>query len=381
MLDRLPALALTDRVAESVAAGNVVIPVGGVPVLPMPAHVVEAAARAAGQVFARRTRGALDLREAIAAGLTQAHGLVVDPESELLITHGAQHGMSVALRALLEPGDEVVVPSPTYFFDGMIRMAGANPHYVCSTLDDGWSLDLEGVAAAITDRTAAIVLCNPNNPTGNVPTAEEVQRVVALAELHGLHVLADESYERYVHDGLDYNPLQAAHGGRDRLVTVTSLSKNYAFSSWRVGYVHSSPVTINRIHAALEWDAINIGDVPQAAATAVLNGPRDWLDAEFASMQTRRDALHGSLAAADVPCVLPGAGVFAFADLSALGRCGVELEDTLLAAGVIALSGSGFHGPGTHVRLLYGASLPNVQALGDRVADLVIAASATGGVQ
>ena len=373
MFDRLPALAFTERVALSVLSGSDVIPVRGVPVVPMPPHVVEAATEAAGQLFARRTRGAVDLRQAISESLTREHDVAVDAETELLITHGAQHGMSIALRALLSAGDEVVVPSPTYFFDGMIRMAGAIPRYVCSTAQMGWSLDLDQIAAAVTERTTAIVLCNPNNPTGNVPTAEELRAVLSLADKHGLIVFADESYERYVHDGPGYTPIQALGGDRDRLATVTSLSKNYAFSSWRIGYVHSSPATIDKIHAALEWDVINVGDVPQAAATAVLTGPQQWWDREFATMKARRDVLHGALAAAEIPAVLPQAGIFLFADLSATGRRGEELEDFLLGAGVVALSGGGFFGPDTHVRLLYGASPSEVRALGDRVAETMSA--------
>ncbi|MCZ4551474.1 pyridoxal phosphate-dependent aminotransferase [Gordonia rubripertincta] len=373
MLNRLPALSFSERVAR-VAREGALIPVCGVPVVPMPIHVVEAASMAAGQVFARRTRGALDLRRAIGGALETAHGLSVEAETELLITHGAQHGMSVALRALLEAGDEVVVPAPTYFFDGVIRMAGATPRYVCSTAAAGWTIDLEQVRAAITGRTKAIVLCNPNNPTGDVPTAEVLKGIASLADEYGLIVFSDESYERYVHDGPGYTPLQAVSGDRDLLVTVTSLSKNYAFSSWRIGYVQSSPAVIARIHAALEWDVINVGDVPQAAATAVLTGPQEWLDVEFATMKARRDLLHSRLRDAEIPVVLPQAGIFMFADLAATGRRGVELENFLLDAGIIALSGGGFFGPDTHVRLLYGASMSDVAALGTRTAQTVASA-------
>lgn len=373
MLNRLPALGFTERVAR-VAREGALIPVCGVPVVPMPVHVVEAASMAAGQVFARRTRGALDLRRAISGALEAAHGLSVEAETELLITHGAQHGMSVALRALLDAGDEVVVPAPTYFFDGVIRMAGAIPRYASSTAAAGWTIDLEQVRAAITGRTKAIVLCNPNNPTGDVPTAEVLEGISSLADKYGLIVFSDESYERYVHDGPGYTPLQAVSGDRDRLVTVTSLSKNYAFSSWRIGYVHSSPTVISKIHAALEWDVINVGDVPQAAATAVLTGPQEWLDVEFATMKARRDRLYSTLRDAEIPAVLPQAGIFMFADLAATGRRGVELEDFLLGAGIIALSGGGFFGPDTHVRLLYGASMSDVEALGTRTAQTVASA-------
>ncbi|CAM5328726.1 hypothetical protein SANTM175S_08101 [Streptomyces antimycoticus] len=136
--ERLPALELADRAQAAPSDRAAMVPFRGVPMIPMPEHVVEAARTAASEVFPRRSRGSAELRRAIASRLEAVHGLAVDPESELLITHGAQHGMSVALRALLSPGDEVVVPAPSYFFDGMIRLAGARPVYVPSDESRGW---------------------------------------------------------------------------------------------------------------------------------------------------------------------------------------------------------------------------------------------------
>ena len=367
MIDRLPALTLADRTQQRAHDGPTMVPVQGVPVVPMPDHVVAAAVRAARHPGPRISRGEPALRRAIAAKLADGFGLAVDADADLLITHGAQHGMSIAMRALLEPGAEVVVPAPTYFFDGMIRLAGAIPRYVATTAANRWQIDVDAIAAAVSAHTRAIVLCNPNNPTGNVPTRECLAEIVALAERFGLLVFADESYERYVHDGPGYVPLMTSNTLSDRLVTVTSLSKNYAFTNWRVGYIHSNPRLIDRINAALEWDAINVGDIPQAAAVAALTGPQDWLEREFATMRQRRDALIAELSTHDVPAVTPDAGVFVFADLSATGRGGGDLEDLLLEIGVPALSGVGFRGPADHARLLYGAALPDVVELGRRV--------------
>jgi aminotransferase len=275
--------------------------------------------------------------------------------------------MSLALRALIKPGDEVLVPAPTYFFDGLIRLAGSTPRYVHTTANDGWRIDVDAIAAAISSRTRAILLCNPNNPTGDVPTEECLRDIVTLADSHGLLVFSDESYERYVHDGPGYVPLMSFSGISDRLVTVTSLSKNYAFTNWRVGYVHSNKRLIDKIHTALECDVINVGDVQQAAALAALTGPSDWLDGEFATMKQRRDVLMAYLAEAGIPAVRPAAGIFVFADLSATGRCGTDLEELLLDAGIAALSGQAFKGPADHVRLLYGAKRPDVEKLGRRI--------------
>ncbi|WP_226366690.1 pyridoxal phosphate-dependent aminotransferase [Pseudonocardia sp. ICBG162] len=358
MLDRLPALALAERGASR--PDPVVL--GGVPVLPMPEHVVEAVRAVAGTPFPRLSRGSPSLRAALAARIGAD-----DPDRELLVTHGAQHGMSVVLRALLRPGDEVLVPTPTYFFDGMVRMAGAHPVHVPARAGDGWAADPAALAAAITPATRALLLCNPNNPTGHTPTRDRLAELVDLAARHGLVVLSDESYERYVHDGPGYVPLQSLRDRHPDLVTVTSLSKNYAFTHWRVGYVHAPAPLLDRVHTAFEWDAINVGDIPQAAAEAAVTGPQDWLDTVFGLFRGKRDLLVETLRTADVPVVPPTAGIFAFADLSRIGA-GRELEDALLARGIVALAGDAFGGPADHARLLYGGPDAGIVELGRRLA-------------
>ncbi|RZL83018.1 MAG: pyridoxal phosphate-dependent aminotransferase [Rhodococcus sp. (in: high G+C Gram-positive bacteria)] len=370
MNERLPALAFTEHAQRWAAAGHHLVPVRGVPMVPMPPHVVAAASEAAARVFPRESRGSLPLREAIASTLSVHHGMAVDPDRELLITHGAQHGMSVALRALVAPGAEVVIPAPTYFFDGMVRMAGLTPRYVSTDAAAGWALDVDAVEKAITARTRAVIICNPNNPTGAVPTRRELSDLLDLAAKHGLYVFSDESYERYVHEGPGYVPQRSVRPTSDHLVTVTSLSKNYAFTGWRIGYIHAATRTLDAIHRAFEWDAINVGDVPQAAAHAAITGPQDWLDVEFATMRERRDILQSGIEAAGFTAVRPAAGIFTFVDFTAAGVRGDDLEDALLQAGVSGLVGSGFQGPATHARLLYGAAAEDVRQLGARLGEL-----------
>lgn len=361
-LDRLPALALGDRAVERRARGMRMLDVRGVPTLDMPPHVVAAAVAAMHAPRPRLSSGWPELREAIADHLRHAQRVEADPAREILITHGAQQGMSIALRALLDPGDEVIVPAPTYFFDGMIRLAKAVPVYVQTRESEGWHIDPVVVREAIGPRTRAIVLCNPNNPTGTVPTAEELGTLVALAREHGLLILSDESYEAYVHDGA-YTPLQAFRGEFDGLVTVTSFSKDWAFTNWRVGYIVASASLLAGIRAAFEWDSINVGDAPQAAALAALRGSRDWLDADFSTMRDRRDLLVATLATAGVDVVRPDAGIFLLARVDPSGALwGRDLENALLDEGLAALAGDVFAGPATHVRLLYGGDTATIRA-------------------
>ena len=130
MYERLPTLELWERTAARREAGQDIVPMQGVPMLPMPEHVVKAVSESAGEVFPRAPRGLMVLKAAIAEHLNARFGLTPEPDTELLVTHGAQHGMSIALRALLAPSDEVLIPAPTYFFDALVRMAGAQPRYV-----------------------------------------------------------------------------------------------------------------------------------------------------------------------------------------------------------------------------------------------------------
>jgi aspartate/methionine/tyrosine aminotransferase len=365
-MDRLPALALTERARE-----RSVVPMPGVPALPMPEHVLEAVRETAARVLPRQSRGWPELRGVVADHLRQEFGLDVDPEHELLVTHGAQHGMSVVLRALLSPGDEIIVPAPTYFFDGMVRMAGARPVYVPSRPELGWATDLDAVRVAVTPATRAILLCNPNNPTGHTPAREELSEILTLAAERGLLVLSDESYARYVHSGPGYTPQQSLRDVWPELVTVTSLSKNYAFTQWRIGYVHAPRPLLDRVHRAFEWDAINVGDVPQAAACAVITGPQAWLDVVYSTFRHRRDLLTDAVEAAGLPVVRPGSGIFLFPDFSALGVCGRNLEDALLRHGVPGIAGDAFHGPAGHARLLYGGAEADLAEIGNRLAALV----------
>jgi aspartate/methionine/tyrosine aminotransferase len=364
MLERLPALELAERAEALRCGGADIVPIRGVPMLRMPEHVTDAVARAAAEVFPRQSRGSTDLKAAISQHLHGDFGLNVDPDTDLLITHGAQHGMSVVLRALLNRGDEVLIPAPSYFFDGTVRLAGAVPRYVLAEESENWSLPLDQLQASITPRSKAIILCNPNNPTGSVPARQELLAVLGLAARHGLYVISDESYERYVHGGPGYVPQMSLTDAYSRLITVTSLSKNYAFTSWRIGYVHAPSEILKLIHRALEWDAINVGDIPQIAATAAISGPQEWLDAEFSTLRKRRDLLLDHVAAAGFYAAIPMAGVFAFVNLEKLGVHGPELEDMLLSAGITALGGDRFYGPGTHARLLYGGTEENLGKLG-----------------
>jgi aspartate/methionine/tyrosine aminotransferase len=355
-LPRRGALATRDRAASNARDGVRLLPLVGAPILPMPGHVRLAVAHAMDEPDPRDSRGLFALRVAIAAELERDHDLHVDPERRLLITHGAMQGLSLVMRTVLAAGDEVIVPTPTFFFDGPIRDAGATPVYVPSHERDGWAIDLAGLEAAVTHRSRAILLCNPNNPTGYLPDAATLTAVVELAERHGLLVISDDSWQHFTYDGARYQPVEALADRWPHLITVTSLSKYYALSSWRVGYVLAQPPVIDALARRFEWEAAWCNVVSQRAAEATLTGPRDWLQASLSTYQAKRDRVCDGIAQSGLAeTERPAAGAFLLVDCSRLGDTPEAIEGALLREGIAAVRGADMHGPATHARLVFGS--------------------------
>ncbi len=362
------AMSTNDRAARAARDGVRVLPLIGAPILPMPEHVRQAVAQAMDQPDPRDTRGLPELRAAIAAELEREHGLHIDPERRLLITHGAMQGLSLVMRTVLAPGDEVIVPTPTFFFDGAIREAGAKPAYVPSRESDGWALDLAGLEAAVTPRSRAVLLCNPNNPTGYLPDAATIAAVVDFAARHGLLVISDDSWQHFTFDGRRYHPVEALADRWPHIVTVTSLSKYYALASWRVGYVLAPPPIIDALERRFQWEAVCCGVVSQRAAVATLTGPRDWLDQALSTYQAKRDLVCDGIAAIGLPePVRPGAGAFVLVDCSRLGDTPADIDRLLLRHGIATVRGGDMRGPDTHVRLTFGS---DEQLLGELIRGL-----------
>src|SRR5688572_4665125 len=196
------------------------------------------------------------------------------------------HALGLCFRALLQPGDEVVVPAPCFFFEGPIRAAGGVPVYVPGSADDGWAWDAEGIECAVGPRTRALLLCNPGNPTGAVPSANQVASAAGLAERQGLVVVTDEAYEAALWDA----ELASAFPLAARTLLVRSLGKSLSLPHLRVGLVAGPRELLDGVALALEWDVLRVGLAPQVAATAVLDGPRAWLDNVHAGLAADRSA-------------------------------------------------------------------------------------------
>ena len=298
--DEMPSIA-----AERALAGTDVLPLRGTIAAPLPPHVREAVREATVDEHAVTppSRGHLELREAIARSLPAP----ADPERGILVTNGAMHALSLTFRALLEPGDEVIVPTPCYFFGGLIERAGG-------TFVPVPSWDPAAIEGAVTTRTRALVVTNPNNPDGRLPSRQEIDELLIVASRQQLTVITDEAYERCIHEGE-----LASAWGAENVILIRSLGKSLAMPAWRLGFVAGEPSLIDACLRELEWDVIRVGHAAQRAATAALEGPQDWLDEVAAAYRADRDAAHAVIADdAILSAPLPAATPFLFVDLGGL---------------------------------------------------------------
>ena len=270
--------------AERALAGREVLPLRGTLAAPLPPHVRDAVAAALDEhAVTPPSRGHVALREAIARSLPAP----ADPERGILVTNGAMQALSLTFRALLEPGDEVIVPTPCYFFAGLIERAGGV--FVPVRREEGW--DPEAIERAVTPRSRALVLTNPNNPDGHLPSRAEIDELLAVASRHNLTVITDEAYERCIHEGE-----LASAWGAPNVILIRSLGKSLAMPAWRIGFVAGEPSLIDACLRELEWDVIRVSHVAQRAATAALDGPQDWLDEVAERYRRDRDAAHAAIA-------------------------------------------------------------------------------------
>lgn len=228
------------------------------------------------------------LRQRLARLLSEDKNIQADPETEICVTVGGMEALLCTVLTLVDEGEEVILPSPTYAsYIEQILLAGGRP--VFAPLNSRWGLDIEALQQAITAKTRAIILCTPGNPTGNALSNDEMRAICELARQHGLYLICDETYDYLVYDGIRrISPLSLPEY-RERVVLISSLSKKYALTGWRVGWVtapHALMAQIMKVHDAT---AICAPTPSQHAALAALEVGSQWLDETRAALIRRRD--------------------------------------------------------------------------------------------
>jgi len=287
----------------------------GEPDFDTPAHIVDAAARAmkAGRTRYPDNRGEMVLREAVAAKLSRDNGVSYDPGSEILVTTGATLGIYATLLAILNDGDEVLLPDPIYdAYQSPILLAGGRIVSVPATIENGrFVLTAEAVEAATTDRSRVLLLNTPWNPVGTVFRESEVRRIADVVLRRDLVLISDEIYEAITYDGCRHVSAAALSKElRDRTVLINSLSKTYAMTGWRVGYCAAPATVIQSMFLALQQSSRGPATFVQDAAAAALAGPQECVQTMRDEYARRRQQVLTSLAGIPRVRVLPPEGGF-----------------------------------------------------------------------
>jgi aspartate aminotransferase len=340
----------------------------GEPDFDTPPRVVEAATQAVrdGATHYTSNAGIEPLRRAIAADLDAPY----DPNTELLVTAGAMEALALAVLTVVDPGDEVVVPTPAWpNYHTQATMAGGTFVGVPLPADSGFDLDPDPVVDAIGDETALVVLTTPSNPTGRVYDADAVREVAATAAAHDAFVVADEVYKDLTYD----KPFASPAAVCDRpgnVLTVGSCSKTYAMTGWRVGWL-AAPERV--VDAAVKFHESTVACAPavsQHAALAALEGKDGTVEEMHAAFADRRDFVVNRVAElSGVSCARPEGAFYAFLDLSAVGLDGDTMARRLLHDyGVVTAPGGGF-GPEVddHLRISFANDRERLAAGFDRI--------------
>lgn len=304
----------------------------GDPDLSTPAHIVEAAKTALDQGYTGYSPwvGYPDLRQAIADKLKRENGIDAKAE-EVLVTVGAEEAVYIAVMALLNPGDEILVPEPRYVtYDTAIELAGGRVVSVPTGLDRDFQLDPDELEKRITPRSKALLIITPNNPTGQVLDPDRAAALAEIARRHNLAVISDELYEKVVYDGAVNPSLAALEDMKDRTITINGFSKTYCMTGWRVGYLHAPKALVDAMVPLKYALTISAASMCQRGALAALTGPQDCVD-EFQRIYTeRRREVMASLDRMGLRYGTPRGAFYIFAEVGSLGMRSIDFCLSLL---------------------------------------------------
>ncbi|WP_420897551.1 pyridoxal phosphate-dependent aminotransferase [Georgenia faecalis] len=369
-------LAVDAKAKALKAAGRPVIGFGaGEPDFPTPDYIVEAAVAAAREPVNHRytpAKGLPVLREAIAAKTLRDSGYAVSPDS-VLVTNGGKQAVYQAFAAVLDPGDEVLLPAPYWTtYPEAIALAGGCSVEVFAGVEQDYLVTVEQLEAARTPRTKALLFCSPSNPTGAVYSAEQTAEIGRWAYEHGVWVITDEIYEHLLYDGAEFSPIQRLVPELvDTSIVLNGVAKTYAMTGWRVGWMIGPADVIKAATNLQSHLTSNVANVSQRAAVAALTGDLSAVEQMRTAFDRRRRTMVDMLRAIDgVVCPTPRGAFYAYPSVAGvLGRTirgrtprtSAELADLILDEVEVAVVPGEAFGPSGFLRLSY--------ALGD--ADLV----------
>ena len=313
--------------------------------------------------------GLIELRQALAAHLERLYGVHYDHEDEILVTVGVSEAMQNAMLALIDPGDEVIVPEPCFVAYGpSVVLAGGTPVPVATRVAEAFQVTGAAIESAVTPRTKGILIGYPNNPTGAVMTRERMLEVAAVAERHDLLVFSDEIYDRLVY-GIEHTCFASLPGMRDRTILMGGFSKAYAMTGWRLGYLAARDEIAMAVRKIHQYAIMSAPTMSQYAALEALRSGEEDVQRMCAEYDRRRKFLVDGLNTIGLPTFEPQGAFYAFPQVDHLGPSSEAFAEGLLESQRVAvIPGEAFGPSGTgFVRACYAVSMEKLESAVERI--------------
>lgn len=369
-----PTLAIDEKYKAMLADGIDVIGFGtGEPDFDTPQYIKDAAIKAINDGFTKYTpaAGTMSLRKAICRKFERDNSLSYAP-NQIVVSNGAKHSLVNAFLAILNPGDEVIIPSPYWVsYPEMVKIADGIPVSVHGSEENDFKVTVEQLEEVTSEYTRALVLNSPSNPTGMIYTKEELEKIADYAVKHDIYVISDEVYEKLIYDGEKHYSIASLNEKiKDLTIVVNAVSKTYAMTGWRIGYTASNP-KIAKIMSNIQSHATsNPNSIAQAAAEAALNGGEEEIEKMRLEFLKRRDYMVEKMNLIDgISCKMPNGAFYVMMNISKIkGKTlyGKKIEtsddfcELLLEKGKVALvPGSGFEAD-DYIRWSYAASMDKI---------------------
>ena len=364
------------RFFDIVAEMSGVISLGvGEPDFVTPWHIRESCVHGLQRGYTAYTSnyGLLELRLEIAKMIEADYGVIYNPKCEALVTVGVSEALDLAMRAILSPGDEVLVPEPCYVsYQACVTLAGGKPVSVSTSRENEFRVTVDQLAAALTPRTKALLIGYPNNPTGAVMPREDLAAIAQFAEKNDLIVISDEIYANLTYDGV-HTCFASLPGMRDRTILLNGFSKAYAMTGWRIGYALGNADFIGAMTKIHQFTMLCAPITAQIAAVEALQQGRPSRDRMVAEYDKRRRLMVEGFRNMGLDCFEPKGAFYVFPSIQNTGLTSLEFAEKLLQAEKVALvPGNAFGACGEgYVRCSYAASSKNLSEALDRIARFV----------
>ncbi|WP_198510252.1 aminotransferase [Bacillus solitudinis] len=307
--------------------------------------------------------GLLELREAIAGYMVDRFSVTYDPETEILVTVGASEAIDIGMRAILDPGDEVIIVEPSFVsYAPLVELAGGVAVPVGTEISDNFQVSAAQIEKAVTSRTKAIMLCFPNNPTGATMGEKELKEIALLAERHDLIVFSDEIYAELTYDE-EHFCFSRIEGMKERTVLISGFSKSFAMTGWRLGFVMAPPDLLAAMLKIHQYSLMCAPTMAQFGALEALRSGMDDLERMKQSYKQRRNFFVKSFAEIGLTCHTPGGAFYAFPSIRSTGLSSEQFAEKLLMEERVAVVPGHVFGEGGegHIRCSYATSMENLE--------------------